>query len=122
MMLPNLFKIDFLIIYIQFAYKSINKMDKYVCDGLTCRFVSDTSSGSSCCDDSSSESTHSDKVTNTSFPFPKSSDEWTIYGASWCEYCQLAKTQLEAKGFEIVYHDCESIPKNLENNESIPKN
>jgi glutaredoxin len=102
------------------------KKRKYECDGESCRLVDgdDSSTSSNCTDGSQnlsdvsediSESNNLDNLDNdTVFPFPKSSDEWTVYGASWCNYCQISKNKLEEKGFEVVYHDVEKIPTQLD--------
>ena len=96
------------------------KKRKYECDGESCKLVdgSDSSTSSQSLSDVSediSESSSQDNQDNdTVFPFPKSSSEWTIYGANWCNYCQISKSKLEEKGFEVVYHDVEKISKQLD--------
>lgn len=38
-------------------------------------------------------------------PLPKLDDEWTIYGAKWCNFCNKAREQLEELDKTYLYHD-----------------
>lgn len=47
------------------------------------------------------ESTEND----TKLIMPKDTDEYTVYGASWCGFCRKAKKLLEDKQLPFVYYD-----------------
>jgi|TARA_B110000914_G_scaffold187034_1_gene171306 glutaredoxin len=42
-------------------------------------------------------------------PLPNDSDEWTVYGAKWCEYCKKATELLEKNNLTFVYHDVDDF-------------
>jgi glutaredoxin len=43
------------------------------------------------------------------FPYPKKSDEWTIYEGDWCCYCRYTQQFMKLKKEKIVYHDVDKL-------------
>lgn len=68
---------------------------KVLCDGNSCRLVSDT--------------VEEDKIpikkSLKPLPSVNKNDEWTVYGAEWCPYCVKAKALLVEKKLAHIYHD-----------------
>lgn len=68
------------------------------CDGESCQFVNDSEEETD--DEVEEELTEHGKTY-----LPQSSDEWTVYGASYCGYCRLSIDLLKEKGEQYRYVD-----------------
>jgi len=49
------------------------------------------------------------KIVVESFPYPEKHNDWTIYGADWCGFCNAATDLLNHKKLNYIYHDVDDI-------------
>ena len=50
-------------------------------------------------------------LSELNIPLPLAYQQWTVYGAEWCPYCQKTKQYLEDKNIYFVYYDVDDYGK-----------